>query len=100
MMCAGCGNKAAFALRVRFTKEDGSVETCDVCGKVSACAAATPDVYWPGRGHYDDNIVDQSTGKPIFLESRRHKAQLMKEQGMREANDSHRGAPGHRFNKR
>lgn len=58
-----------------------------------------PDVYWPGHIHKDANIVD-NMGNEILLESRQHKATLMRERGMREANDRVHGGPGHRLNRR
>lgn len=91
--CANCGNKEATRWKITWAKE-GPREECDRCGK-SAYNSWVPDVCWPGM-HTDANIVD-NMGNPILLESRRHKAQLMRERGMREANDRVRGGPGHRF---
>ncbi len=86
------------ALRIGFHKaEDGTNVKyciCDRCGGISGADVGTPDVHWPGI-HKDPNIVDKM-GNEILLESRRHKAQLLRERGMREANDRYHGGPGHR----
>ena len=95
--CDGCGNDAAMALQIGHWKDESGQSVkyciCDRCGNVSGAGAGTPDVYFPGI-HKDPNIVDKM-GNEILLESRRHKADLMRERGMREANDRWHGGPGH-----
>lgn len=71
-------------------------EECDRCGHVGS--TWVPDVYFRGI-HKDANIVD-NMGNAILIESRQHKAQLMRERGMREAMDRVRGAPAHRLDRR
>ncbi len=92
MECGNCGNKEAHRWKVSFSKE-GRHENCEGCGHVGT--TWQPDVYFPGM-HKDPNIVD-NMGNEILLESRQHKARLMRERGMREANDRLHGGPGHRF---
>ena len=95
--CANCGNQSATRWKLTFSKE-GRFEECDQCSKGSF-NTGIPDVYWPGHQHKDSNIVDLS-GNEILLESRRHKAELLRERGMREGNDRVHGGPGHRFGTR
>lgn len=71
-------------------------EECDQCGHVAS--TWVPDVIFKGI-HKDPNIVDLM-GNEILIESRQHKARLLRERGMREANDSWHGGPSHRGNKR
>lgn len=89
MECTSCGNDKAYGLKIAYTKY-GRFEECDRCGQVSNVGIA--DVYWKGPG-YHPGILDKDN-KPIFLESRGHKARLMKEMGLREAGDTHHGKRG------
>lgn len=92
MECNNCGNLNARAWRLAYDKKYGRQESCDGCGSVSANAAYVPDVFWNGPG-YHPGLVDQQN-KPIYLESRRHKAKVMKEQNSREAGDLNHGSRG------
>lgn len=87
------------ALKIGFHRaEDGQNVKyciCDQCGGFSGAGVGTPDVIFKGI-HKDPNIVDKM-GNEILIESRRHKAQLLRERGMREANDRRHGGPGHRW---
>jgi hypothetical protein len=93
--CGNCDNKTAYRWKVTYGKY-GRREECDRCGNVGT--TWQPDVYFPGI-HKDPNIVD-NMGNEILIESKQHKATLMRERGMREANDRVHGGPGHRFDKR
>lgn len=93
--CGNCGTTEATRWKVTYSA-DGRAEECDRCGHVGN--VWVPDVYFRGR-HKDPNIVD-NMGNEIYIESRQHKATLMRERGMREANDRLRGGPGHRLDKR
>lgn len=95
MECNNCGNDHALVWRLFHDKERGWVESCDICGRLSSGSAYIPDVYWTGPG-YHPGIVDKNN-KPIYLESRRHKAALMREQNTREAGDLHHGQRGTEF---
>lgn len=92
MECNNCGNAHAYAIRIGKDKQLGWLESCNLCGGVSGSSAYVPDVYWNGPG-YMSTLVDKHN-KPIFLESRRHKAQVMKEQNAREAGDLYHGSRG------
>lgn len=87
MICA-CGNKVATKMRIRFDAKGMKHENCNHCGEVGS--AYVPDVYWPGHAYTSENITDKM-GNPILLESRQHKARVMKEQGMVEAGDRYHG---------
>ena len=93
MTCEGCGNKEAYHVVSRYDRATGLFDSiCDRCGGSERGEMPVhSDVYWPGHPHYNRNICDKM-GRPIFLESREHKARIMKEQGIREAGDSIRGA--------
>lgn len=74
---------------MRIDENGQSVETCNFCGSFST--TYIPDVYWPGHSHTNPNITDRM-GNPIYLESRQHKARVMKEQGLSEAGDRVHGS--------
>lgn len=90
MECNNCGAKDAFKWRVAFSKE-GRFESCDRCSR-DVFNTGVPDVYWDGPG-YHPSLVDEKN-QPIFLWSRRHKAEIMKQQNAREAGDMYRGSRG------
>ena len=89
MVCNGCGNSNATIWQLIVTKKYGRQEKCDKCGIVSSPVHS--DVYWGGQ-HTNPNITDEH-GTPIFLESREHKARIMREKGIIEAGDKVHGAP-------
>lgn len=68
-------------------------DQCNLCDSSCRVASGVPDVYWPGQPHYNDNLVDKATGKPVLLTSKRHKAEVMKKLGVVEAGDRYHGAP-------
>ena len=88
MICVNCGNKCASRIRIRFDKKIGKLEECERCGTVGS--AGVPDVYWPGHAYKSENITDRM-GNPILLESRQHKANVMREQGISECGDRSHG---------
>lgn len=84
MECRGCGKHAHY-LKIRFV--DGvAIENCKNCGAVETSNVGIPDVYWPGHAHTNPNITDRM-GREILLTSRRHKAEVMRKQGISEAGD-------------
>ena len=88
--CRNCGNTSAYHLKTIFIKE-GRIDSCNACGL--SVSTWFPDVYWPGHSYKSENITDE-IGIPILLESKRHKATLMRQQGMTEAGDRVHGMRG------
>ena len=88
MLCLGCGNQQAYRT---FTTATG-FECCDKCGALGSLDV--PDVYFPGP------YIDPNLGHPdrpcekdgVLVLSKRHKAMLLKEQGLREVGDRRHGA--------
>lgn len=88
LKCRGCGNDAAYRVQVRMIESE-PVDICNRCGDVGS--AHVPDVYWPGHAYKSDNITD-ANGVPILLTSRRHKADVMRQQNLSEAGDRYHGS--------
>jgi len=86
--CDGCGNEKAASLFISYGKE-GRICICDRCGHTGI--ASSPDVYWPGHTYESQNITDRM-GKPIPLTSKRQKAKIMKEMGLKEVGDRVHGS--------
>lgn len=96
MECRTCHNDRPITVRAIYSLKEGIIESCDRCGQVSM--PQMPDVYWPGHQHTNPNITD-NMGNPILLESRQHKAKIMKQKGIIEVGDRYHGAsfvPGRR----
>lgn len=87
--CDGCGNKLAYKISMFRTDEGDFSSWCDKCGSVGS--TWTPDVYWPGHAYASEHVTD-TMGNPITFESRRHKAEVMRQQGISEAGDMHHGS--------
>lgn len=89
MTCNGCGNQQARVWR----RYEGGQEACDACGGLGS--VYVPDVFFKSP-YLDENLGnpkrDAKEKNGVWVESRRHKAQLMAEQGLREAGDRVRGA--------
>lgn len=88
MTCKGCGNEEAY----RWRKRDDGAESCDKCSSISS--PWLPDVYFK-EPYLDPNLAHPDRPKEkdgVWVESRRHKAQLMKEQGLVEGGDKKHGA--------
>ena len=90
MICTHCGSKEAFVISVMWDPVNGRKSFCNMCSNTRP--STFHDVYWPGGAHYNDNICDKKTGKPIELTSRGQKARVMKEQGLSEAGDLYHGS--------
>lgn len=89
MICNGCGNAEAYQIRSIYDK--GEVfDSCDRCGNVSV--AALPDAYLGHIGQTFSSLCDDM-GRPIPIQSKRHKAEVMKSLGVSEAGDRVNGAP-------
>lgn len=78
MICKGCGNDKAYA--IRFVRD---YEACDRCGGFST-VAAMPDVFWNNKPYYSEALDVEFT-------SREQKARVMKEKGVVEAGDMKMG---------
>lgn len=92
MTCNGCGDTAAYHIVTKIDRSGNIQDFCNRCGgSERGSIPASPDVFWPGHPHYNNNLCDGS-GKPILLESKIHKAAVMKEQGVREAGDPVNGS--------
>lgn len=90
MTCGGCGNQTAVALRLRY---DGGqrIEMCDLrsCGGVTI--GARPDVYFR-QPYTDPNLADAKNPFGMEIRSQKHKAEVLKAQGLREDGDRHHGS--------
>lgn len=99
MTCNGCGNEAAHRVRVRPVREPGDdknmpvlSESCDRCAGLRNLDF--PDVSFT-EPYMDPNLAHPD--RPwevdgVWIESKRHKAMLMKEQDLREIGDRKGGA--------
>lgn len=88
MICGSCKNKNAY--RVRLT--ESGFESCNSCGGLANLW--TPDVSFT-RPYLDPNLAHPN--RPwekdgVWIESKRHKATLMKEQKLREGGDRRHGS--------
>lgn len=98
MKCNGCGRPDAVRVKIYG---DG-VEICDAkdCGNLSIGEACVPDVWFPGP-YIDPNLAHPKRpweiqkvvggGDGVLVTSKRHKARLLREQGLHEAGDRRRG---------
>jgi len=89
MICRTCGNQNAYVVRTVF-QESELLDFCDSCSRISV--SWDPDVYLPKIGHKFENLCDKM-GNPIEIRSKRHKAEIMREQNVSEAGDRIHGAP-------
>jgi len=81
MICS-CGNENATQWRKVYDAEGNSLECCETCGQVRT--PAIPDVYFK-EPYHDEHLADKLHPHGQYVESRRHKARLLKELGLREA---------------
>ncbi len=85
MTCSGCGNDEAH--RISYSAKG---ESCDKCGASSTFRFS--DVFFKGAG-FEPHLADpDKSPKGNFVRSREHKAQLMRELGVRETGDRVHGA--------
>lgn len=90
MICAGCGNPGAVVVRSWF--ENGYyTEVCNDknCGDLAM--PWRPDVYFR-KPELVENLGDEHNPHGILVESKRHKANLLRQQGLREDGDRHHGS--------
>ncbi len=83
--CRGCGNTEAYHKRAVWF--DGDVEEiCDKCGNLPMIDAYVPDAYVGHIGQTFQNLTDKM-GRPIEIQSKRHKKEVMDRLGVSEAGD-------------
>lgn len=96
MKCDGCGNEHAIRIKTYFDNVPGETEKsqmkefCDVCGSVNN-STVLPDVYFR-KPYFDENLGDPKHPYGQHVESKAHKARIMREQNVREHGDRVRGA--------
>lgn len=90
MICRGCGNKRAAILKVYY-EDQKRVELCDdfACGNLRS--PLIPDVYFR-EPYFDPNLANEKNPQGVQVESRRHKAHLLREQGLKEGGDRYHGS--------
>lgn len=87
MDCKGCGNKSAY--RMSFSTLG---ESCDRCGSSSLGTFRFSDVYFKTPG-FEEHLSDpEKSPRGNYVESREHKAMLMRNLGLREVGDKVHGA--------
>lgn len=92
MNCAGCKNEKAWHVLSRISSETGEIEEfCDACG-LEGSGPSIPDVYFQRSGQTFQNLSD-AMGKPIEIQSKRHKKEVMDRLGVKEAGGTFNGAP-------
>ena len=85
MTCNGCGNDHARRVVVHYLKNGDTAECCDVCGRMSS--TPIPDVYCPASGYFDPNLANAANPEGMFINSKRHKAEVMKSLNLVEVGD-------------
>ena len=85
MICNGCGNKEALHVKICYTDKGEKIELCEKCGK--AGHITIPDVYYPGHPYFDENLADKDHRKGQMVNSKAHKAALLKKLNLVEAGD-------------
>lgn len=86
MRCNSCGKQTS-RIKIKYTKE-GKEEECDRCSE--SLFKGVPDVYFR-RPYFDEHLADESNPRGHFVESKRHKASIMKKIGLFEAGDRMHG---------
>lgn len=91
MTCANCQNPKAWHVVSRYDEKEGVVvDCCDACG-LEGAGDGIPDVYFNRAGQTFASLCDEM-GRPIPIESKRHKKEVMDRLGVREAGDIVNGA--------
>lgn len=91
-ICRGCGRES---IHIRtIVESDELIEQCDhpQCGNLAMVDAGIPDVYLSRAGQTFNNLCD-NMGRPIAIQSKRHKKQIMDQMGVSEAGGTFNGAP-------
>lgn len=90
MICGGCGNANAYVTKT-YAGEAGLLELCNArnCGNLKT--PWVPDVFFPGP-HFNENLADADNPHGMMIESRRQKARVLAEKGLREDGDKYHGS--------
>lgn len=92
MSCRNCKSEKSWHVITIFDPQaDQFIDQCDQCG-LEGAGGGVPDVYFKRSGQEFANLTDDM-GRPIKIESKRHKAEVMKALGVSEAGDRVNGAP-------
>lgn len=89
MHCQGCNTDIAVCTNTRVV-DSKLVETCNVCSR-NYKIPGLPDVFFQ-RPYFDQNLGDERHPDGQYIESKQHKARIMREQGAVEAGDRKHGA--------
>ena len=87
MECPSC-HQDAYTLKYK-TREAKVVVVCNNCG--GAKPPWVPDTFFKGP-HFEEHLADQKNPQGVHVESRRHKAELMRSRGVHETGDKIHGA--------
>lgn len=90
-ICRGCGREATHIRTI--VESDQLIDQCEWpdCGNLSMVDSGIPDVYLSRSGQTFNNLSDEM-GKPIAIQSKRHKKQVMDSLGVSEAGGTVNGA--------
>ena len=87
MRCNNCGKECSRS-KTRYTKEGEKKEECERCSQ--GLFNGVPDVYFR-RPYFDEHLADAKNPHGHYIESRRHKAEVLKKLGLFEAGDRMHG---------
>ena len=85
MRCDACGSDVASVLR--WNSEDGW--RCNMCGQVPI--TSSKDAYFRAP-YFEQHFADDKHPHGQFVESKEHKAQIMRTLGIREGGDLRHGS--------
>lgn len=92
MICSGCGNRFPTVTRTWFDRE--SRRFLEVCNSAD-CGNLKPPTFhdvWVPKPYFDPNLGDENNPHGRMIESKGHKAKVLKELGLREDGDRYHGA--------
>ena len=88
MKCLGCNNEQAYRIHSGYlTNEKGErekYEVCDKCGDFRNTTVA--DVYFR-EPYFDEHLADTKNPYGQFVNSKQHKAEILKQLNLRETGD-------------
>lgn len=91
--CDGCGSDKAHKVRTKIHPDTlEKLEWCNECSDIGSGGVGIPDVYIGSKGglQTDMNLHDPKTGRPIPFSTKREKAAIMKQLGLKQANNAER----------
>jgi hypothetical protein len=89
MICS-CGNEDASKVRIVYGEDGGRIECCDKCGQLDN-SGCEPDVFFR-EPYFDEHLGNKVHPHGQWVFSKRHKARLLKEQGLVESGDRIHGS--------